>query len=120
MVGRRVFVYRNLSSCTRSKGRYSIQSREGKDYGLVIGHADEITLRDCEFKVSEAGRKRVLRDRRKNVHAGILGYIAKGEVNGVQVFYDPYTAGHFLTKRGRKVSKAGKVSLSERGVFIDG
>ena len=117
--GRRVFVYRNLSNRNKSKGRYSIMSREGSDYGLVIGHADELVLKDCEFKVSEAGRRRVLAQKRKNVHAGVLGYVAEnGPVGGVRVSYNPYKAGYFQTARGRKLSRAKYVRLSERGVFV--
>jgi hypothetical protein len=39
----------------------------------VIKHVDRIDLRDVRFKVSEAGRQRVLREKRKNVHAFIEG-----------------------------------------------
>ena len=41
--------------------------------GRVIGHADVVVLENIEPKVSEAGRQRVLREKRKNVHAGITG-----------------------------------------------
>lgn len=47
--------------------------------GLVLGHAQGITLADCVFKVSESGRQRVLREKRKNVHAVIAGSVTSVE-----------------------------------------
>ena len=61
----KVFVYFNLH-----KKLWSIKSLES---GRVIGHATEVILRDCQFKVSQAGRARVIAEQRKNVHAGIVG-----------------------------------------------
>lgn len=40
---------------------------------LVIRHTELIRLANCQFKVSEAVRQRVLRERRKNVHALVKG-----------------------------------------------
>lgn len=65
----KVFVYRNLN-----KKCWSIESRGNKGIpDVVIAHADRLVLFDCEYKVSQAGRKRVLEQRRKNVHAGVQG-----------------------------------------------
>lgn len=105
-------------------GKYSIQSREGKDYGLVIGHADDLVLENCEFKVSPAGRARVLRERQKNVHAGILGRIVSvGKKTrrspGMQgIWYNPYLAGNFLTAGKEPVYKSSRVLLREDGVYV--
>ncbi len=98
-----VHVYRNLGNA--AKERYSI--RQG---GLVVGHTDEITLADCEFKVSEAGRQRVLREGRKNVHAYIKGRIWGSlthdewrplmpgpHAEWEQFRYNPHVFGAFLT-----------------------
>ena len=41
--------------------------------GKVIEHAQEITLTDARFHVQQAGRERVLKQKRKNVHAYISG-----------------------------------------------
>ena len=55
-------VYRNLRhSC------YSIQ-RHILGRWLVVAHADRLMLTNVSFKVSEAGRNRVLKTRQKNVH----------------------------------------------------
>lgn len=52
---------------------WSVQSYvKGKGW-RVIGHAREVYLSDVTFKVSEAGRQRVIREKRKNVHAYAIG-----------------------------------------------
>ena len=43
--------------------------------GIVKFHAEYICMRDVKCKVSEAGRQRVLKEKRKNVHAYLIGYI---------------------------------------------
>ena len=44
--------------------------------GLVIAHAAAAELTDVKFAVSQAGRARVLREKRKNVHAYVRGTLA--------------------------------------------
>lgn len=66
----KVAVYRNLN---RKGHVYSIMAREGALKGKVLGYAHGIILENCELRVSEAGRQRVLRNKRKNVHAFIVG-----------------------------------------------
>ena len=41
--------------------------------GLLYCHAHRVELHDAKFRVQEAGRQRVLRDKRKNVHAYVVG-----------------------------------------------
>jgi len=65
MKNKQVEVYRNLNN-----GRLSIRDAKTK---LVLAHADVVTLTEVTFHVSEAGRQRVLRDKRKNVHAVVRG-----------------------------------------------
>jgi len=66
---------------------YSVQQN-----GLVVGHTERIYLRDVTFKVSEAGRQRVLKERKKNVHAFVTGYLDNGDVRfrDVKIVYNPY------------------------------
>ena len=59
----------------------------------VIRHADSIALDSVTFRVSQAGRERVLKSKRKNVHAYIVGTEIKEFANDkslVQVKYNPY------------------------------
>lgn len=65
----KVKVYFNLH-----KHCFSVVSLEkGDSYGKVVAHVSEIMLSEVKFKVSEAGRQRVLREKRKNVHAYCVG-----------------------------------------------
>lgn len=68
----RVFIYRNLN---RKGIVFSLKALDGPHKGLVYGYASEILLKDVAFEVSESGRQRVLRDKKKNVHAGVEGTI---------------------------------------------
>ena len=60
-----VYVYFNLHTKL-----WSVRSRKTR---RVLYHSAVVLLYDCEFKVSQAGRKRVLKEKRKNVHAGVAG-----------------------------------------------
>ena len=64
----KVFVYFNLS-----RRCWSIKALDGEMKGRVIGHASSVLLALVSFKVNEKGRQRVIRDKRKNVHAGAVG-----------------------------------------------
>lgn len=66
----KVFVYYNLT-----RKCWSVKSLEGKTKGKVILHAEKIFLKKCEFKVSQKGRERVIRENKKYVHAGVVGYM---------------------------------------------
>ena len=102
LVGQRVYVYRNLT-----KGCWSLKSVKT---GRVLAHAGSLTLKDPVFKVSEAGRQRVIRDQQKNVHAGIVGTVmgpvehevwinSKGvPARKIAVTYNPYRFSTFVTK----------------------
>lgn len=111
-------VYRNLNN-----GSWSIRS---SDSGLIVAHGQAVLLVNAEFKVSEAGRQRVIQEKRKNVHAHIEGEIElwDGEffksrtdiqdflcdvteefsdrmlehITPVEVSYNPYRLPHFFNK----------------------
>lgn len=111
----RVFMYWNLH-----KHCWSLKAMNGPMKGRVVAHAAAVELADCDFKVSEAGRQRVIREQRKNVHAGVVGDLltfqpafpevpdslrrihnvslswpAVDDAEGVPVTYNPYRVGHF-------------------------
>ena len=67
----KVDVYRNLHN-----GLYSIKARSGNFKGLVVAHARQVWLDDVEFVVSQAGRARVLHERKKYVHAFVRGTLS--------------------------------------------
>ena len=72
----RVFVYFNLH-----RKCLSVKALEGERKGRVIAHADMVVLDNVTFKVSEAGRQRVIREQRKNVHAGVVGELQGMDIN---------------------------------------
>lgn len=100
-----VEIYRNLNKPGKT---YSIRQD-----GLVIGHSNSLLLKDCEFIVNEAGRQRVLKEKKKNVHAFIRGKLldSKAEsLNYKRVVYNPYKNKHFLSD-GKKVNFASIVLI---------
>lgn len=91
--GQRIAVYYNLH-----KHCYSIKD---KRTGLVIAHADSVTMTGVTFKVSQAGRARVLREKRKNVHATIEGTYTSQAPNMDELspaYYNPYTCTSFIDR----------------------
>lgn len=115
----RVFVYFNLH-----KKVFSIKALEGEHKGRVIAHRGSLTLRDVTFKVSQAGRQRVLREQRKNVHAGVVGnwmgcYEPAIAANTTAVTYNPYKYESFVTKADdRPVYAAATAHLTDKKIFI--
>jgi hypothetical protein len=95
----KVYVYRNLH-----KDCWSVKALEGNNKGRVVYHAQTVTLSNCTFKVSKAGRERVLRERRKNVHAGVVGQLGRINVplsympQMTAVTYNPYKYESFVRK----------------------
>ena len=95
----RVFVYWNLH-----KGLWSVKALEGPYKGLVIHRAHRVLLSNAAPKVSEAGRQRVIREGRKNVHAGIVGDLVDYNGHdmlastGLPVSYNPYKGPTFYYK----------------------
>ena len=95
----------------------------------MIGHTAGIVLKNAVFKVSAAGRARVLRERKKYVHAGVQGVIAPSDEWASEYFdiatwqrvrYNPYTEGAFVRDDGTAIACASVVRLTPWGVFIPG
>jgi hypothetical protein len=98
----KVRVYFNLH-----RKQLSVQSKTDKGWRVWL-HADKITLEDVEFKVSEAGRQRVLREKKKNVHAFIEGNLVLDGIKKIEprtlVSYNPYLPiGKFYERKTNKV-----------------
>ena len=98
----RVFVYWNLH-----RSLWSIKALEGPNKGRVVAHKDTVALHGATPKVSEAGRQRVLREQRKNVHAGVTGEWLQTITSAPcasalglwdEVTYNPYKGPSFVFK----------------------
>lgn len=112
--GQEVFIYRNLH-----KNCWSIRDVKSR---LVIGHATSLTLKECTFKVSETGRKRVVREGRKNVHAGVQGLlISVGddlfEAGKPAIKYNPYKNKSFMCLN-KPLLKAEEIVFHITGVSL--
>lgn len=88
----KVRVYYNLI-----KKCWSVQHK-----GKVIFHLPEVELTNVSFKVLESGRQRVLKEKRKNVHAYVIGdfSVASKHTNTYThpVTYNPYKSSSFVYK----------------------
>lgn len=110
--GQRVYAYRNLHN-----GKYSIVDLESR---LVLGHAHSLTITNAWFFVRESGRQRVLKEKRKNVHAYVIGNYAQDSADSRDrepVSYNPYKGGAFTKANGEPITRADSVSLTGGGAF---
>lgn len=99
-------VYFNLH-----KKVFSVQQKNEKGNWIVVDHTPFIELIKVVFKVSEAGRQRVLKERRKNVHAFVEGFLASESdwlkcMDKKEVSYNPYKAGSFMS--GKKAVQGAR------------
>lgn len=103
-------VYRNLH-----KDMWSIRDARTKK---VVAHRRTVVMRDVVFRVSKAGRERVLREKAKNVHAFVVGdpiHSTTRICGWFRIRYNPYRSDSFVDERGNPVVSAFEVSLHEDG-----
>ena len=90
----RVEVYRNLH-----KNCWSIRNLKT---GRVVRHSNEVFIEDAKFVVQPAGREKVLREKKKNVHAFVRGNWLPYKPHKISktflpntYSYNPYKFNHF-------------------------
>lgn len=126
------FVYRNLN---RRGCVYSFKALEGPYKGLVVAYAEAFIMKDVEFHVSHAGWQRCIRQKKRNVHAGLIGeveridhatqrltndievgYVGTGlQSGGTRIIYDPYkTHGTFVDLMKHSKYMGGAVHYADR------
>lgn len=87
---------------------------------LVVGHSNNIILKDCSLVVNESGKKRCLKDKERNVHAYIKGMI--GSFNDIKssfsfnLSYNPYLERGFHTSNG-DLDKCEVVYISQNKIL---
>jgi len=112
-----VRVFKNLKV-----GCYSIMQK-----GVIRASAKQVRLADVTFRVREAGRQRMLREQRRNVHAFAVGHLLDyvhpsdarelESMPGHGVYYNPHETGAFLDCESHTpVTTAGRVQFNEHGV----
>lgn len=103
-------------------GCYSIMQN-----GRLRASARQVRLVNVEFRVREAGRQRMLREQRRNVHAFAVGTLSDyvhpddgrdlGGMNGRRVFYNPYRFSSFVDSETQTpVTAATTAYFDEHGV----
>jgi hypothetical protein len=99
----KVRVYRNLHNDMWSVQYYNRQKKGWR----LLAHMNEIYLTNVKFQVNETGRQKVLKEKRKNVHAFIEGNLRNlpnsvkqgiRDSVGFKVTYDPYKYKQFIVK----------------------
>jgi hypothetical protein len=117
----RVEVYRNLH-------KQALSVRECN--GLVLTHEQTVFIGSPRFVVQPAGRAKVIREQRKNVHAFVRGELlgfSAGTLKGFedytewsQATYNPYAADTFYDRAGGyryPILTASRAVVTTTGVY---
>ena len=130
-LGEKVDVYKNLHN-----GLWSVLDRKTR---CVVGHVRHVCMDDAKFIVQPAGRRRVLKENRKNVHAFVRGvlkgygetglfcyHLSDGQKERLKadtqefITYNPYKFDTFYTKNDEKpIHKARWAHLTDKGVYVN-
>lgn len=113
----RVRVYRNLH-----KNVWSVQHYITGTGWRLFDHYDEVKLENVYFHVSPAGRKRVLREKKKNVHAYAQGtkvssFDAEETHDPFKIWYNPYKSGYFQSLTG-PIGFVERVEFTSEGYVL--
>lgn len=105
-----VYVYKNLHN-----GLYSL-----KQNGKVVANGYNFFLNNVETKINESGRLKVIKNKQKNVHAFIIGYL-DNKLNYDFIFknkisYNPYKDNCFKCN-GVDFFKSLLIYVNKEGVF---
>lgn len=125
-MSKRVRVYRNLKHGRHTTPLYSVLKN-----GKVVRRVRQILLADVRFIVNEAGRQRVLKENRKNVHAFVEGVPVQSAFGidrftkrdlPVRVGYNPYEGSVFTRKTGAasgySITSARVALINKNGISI--
>lgn len=122
--GERIRVYYNLHKSTRDNPVYSVQAkRDGR--WLVVAHAEEVFLTSVKFQVNMGGFRRVLKERKKNVHAFVTGIYTKLDPESIspryeRITYNPMKGPRFILDHGswgEGVNEADEALVGRSGVW---
>jgi hypothetical protein len=100
-------------------GCISFRERGGK-----VQHAESLQLENVTFSVQPAGRQKVLREKRKNVHAFVRGEVVsigqgippQGE--WVKVTYNPYKFDSFVVaETGEPIHAARAIVIEDKRIY---
>jgi len=85
----------------------------------VKEHVKEIYLKNVTFKVYEAGRQRVLKEKRKGVHAYVIGeeYGSIKMKGYTKIRYNPYLCGYFYDDDLNPVTVASYCHINNKTIL---
>lgn len=92
--------------------------------GKVVMYCSNVLIKDPEFRVRAGGRARVLEERQKNIHAFVVGELIGADMRdmkpeGIEVTYNPYKYGSFVTKLSEQpVHRANIAYCEHKTVFV--
>jgi hypothetical protein len=106
------FIYRNLHT-----GGFSIKHK-----GKVIERSNSFVAEDIVFKVNEKGRQRVIKEKKKNVHAYSVAnkykITKRVSIKGSSLAtYNPYSSPNFISD-GVEIFQAKKVAFLNGKCYI--
>ncbi len=116
----KVFIYFNLR-----KKVFSVKALSGCHKGKVVLHLPSIAIKNAEFCVSEKGRQRVIREKQKNIHAGVKGFLMTEPNDSIdtcntQVTYNPYYTANFVYKESKQPIFAAPLAyLTNKNVYVN-
>ena len=119
-VEQRVKIYRNLSN-----GFYSVMNSKGRVVCYIRPTDPPINLGNAKFIVRPAGRRRVMEEKRKNVHAFIEGTLTMARKapteDDPQATYNPYQGDKFRVKGigpRRELGQEGCVTVHQGRIHL--
>lgn len=115
----KVDIYRNLNIPDNKPEKWSVLDRTTRK---VVNHIRTAVVDNVKFIVQPAGRAKVLKEKRKNVHAFVRGEMVDERLISsglVRISYDPYTHDHFIREdTGEAIYEADRVLMTMTGVYI--
>jgi len=116
-------IYRNLNVPKDQDEKWSVLDRTTRRVKDIISSA---LVKNVRFVVQPAGRARVIKEGRKNVHAFVRGDLLvknvgnSSAVDGLtKVSYNPYEADHFIREdTNEAIYEADTVWVTPVGVYI--
>ena len=115
----KVDIYRNLNIPKDDPCKWSVLDRSNRK---VVDRVQTAYVKDVKFVVQPAGRKRVLEQQRKNVHAFVRGNLTNERfmaIGLVKVVYNPYKHDYFYrTDTDEAIYEWDNVLFTIHGAYI--
>ena len=110
--GQIIHVYKNLN-----RDCFSLRDKQS---GLVVAYADNVTLANVKFYVSQAGRERVIERKVRSVHGWVIGEFVSANTNRPDVidaigYYNPYQTSNFINESSKEIIYSSPLAYCSSG-----